>query len=157
MALTGVPFGPVCHYYYIFLDRILPGTTMRILCKKILFDQLVFSPVSITMFLVSIGLLEGASHKAIHKDLVEKGPKLYKAECIVWPPVQMINFYFLPTRFRVLFDNTISLGFDWYYSYVKYRKPQEEIRDSYVILNTHILSQDWDVDLPDLHQTCQHH
>lgn len=42
----------------------------------------------------------------------------FKAEWIVWPTAQVINFWILPSRFRVLYDNTISLGYDVYTSYV---------------------------------------
>lgn len=36
----------------------------------------------------------------------------------VWPTAQVINFWILPNRFRVLYDNTISLGYDVYTSAV---------------------------------------
>jgi protein Mpv17 len=49
-----------------------------------------------------------------------KAWRLYAAEWVVWPPAQIINFYILPTRFRVLYDNTISLGYDVYTSRVKH-------------------------------------
>ena len=42
------------------------------------------------------------------------------AEWFIWPPAQFVNFYFLPTRFRVIYDNGISLGYDMYTSHVKY-------------------------------------
>ena len=41
------------------------------------------------------------------------------AEWFIWPPAQFVNFYFLPTRFRVIYDNAISLGYDMYTSHVK--------------------------------------
>ena len=41
------------------------------------------------------------------------------AEWFIWPPAQFVNFYFLPTRLRVIYDNTISLGYDMYTSHVK--------------------------------------
>ncbi len=93
--------------------------------KKILVDQVIFSPVNISMFLVIMGWQEGMKTKEIVEDLKDKGKDLLVAEWIIWPPAQMINFFLLPTRFRVLYDNTISLGFDYYYSYVKYRKDKE--------------------------------
>ena len=46
---------------------------------------------------------------------------MYMVEWVVWPPAQFFNFYILPTRFRVLYDNVISLGYDMYTSHVKYR------------------------------------
>lgn len=36
----------------------------------------------------------------------------------VWPVAQFVQFQFLPHRYRVLYDNTISLGYDVYTSYV---------------------------------------
>ena len=50
------------------------------------------------------------------------GTQLYLAEWFIWPPAQFINFYFLPTRFRVVYDNVISLGYDMYTSHVKNSK-----------------------------------
>ena len=78
------------------------------------------------MFLVIMGYLEGMNGKQILQDMKEKGLTLLKAEWIIWPPTQMINFFFLPTRFRVLYVNTVSLGLDVYYSYVMFRMGKEE-------------------------------
>ena len=50
------------------------------------------------------------------------GTQLYLAEWFIWPPAQFVNFYFLPTRFRVVYDNVISLGYDMYTSNVKNSK-----------------------------------
>ncbi len=124
--ISGLFIGPTCHYWYLLLDRIFPGRKVAVVMKKILIDQIVFSPVNISMFLVIMGYLEGMNGKQILQDMKEKGLTLLKAEWIVWPPAQMINFFFLPTRFRVLYDNTVSLGFDVYYSYVMYRMGKEE-------------------------------
>ncbi len=118
--------GPTCHYWYLFLDTVLPGRTATIVLKKILVDQLIFSPVTISMFLVIVGLQEGRKGNELVKDLKDKGKDLLVAEWIVWPPAQMINFFLLPTKYRVLYDNTVSLGFDYYYSYVKYSKDKDE-------------------------------
>ena len=52
--------------------------------------------------------------------------QLYIAEWFIWPPAQFLNFYFLPTRYRVAFDNVVSLGYDVYTSRVKHRVPAKE-------------------------------
>lgn len=52
------------------------------------------------------------------EEIKHKFIRLYKAEWIVWPTAQMINFWILPHRFRVLFDNGISLFYDIYTSAV---------------------------------------
>lgn len=56
------------------------------------------------------------------REIKSKAWRLYAAECVIWPPAQVINFCWLPTRFRVLYDNVISLGYDVYTSYVKHDK-----------------------------------
>ncbi|XP_045192771.2 mpv17-like protein 2 [Mercenaria mercenaria] len=122
VAVTGFLIGPFCHYWYIFLDWWLPGRSVRVVTKKLLVDQLICSPIAITSFLSVTSYLEGKRGKELKNELLEKGKTLYAAEWIVWPPAQVINFCFLPTRYRVLFDNTVSFGFDWYFSYVKYGK-----------------------------------
>ena len=126
VALTGLMIGPTCHFWYHFLDRFLPGRTIQIVLKKVLIDQVVFSPINISMFLMTIGYLNGANSSVLIKDLREKGLDLLKAEWIVWPPAQLVNFLFLPTKYRVLYDNSVSLGFDCYYSSVAFRKDDPE-------------------------------
>lgn len=127
MTIAGLTTGATCHYWYIFLDRWLPGRTFRTIGKKVLLDQIVFSPFWISVYFATLGLLEGSCKEIIKEELLEKGSKIYIAEWIVWPPAQFFNFYVLPTRYRVLFDTTISLGFDIYSPYVKYRfQPEKE-------------------------------
>lgn len=125
VAVTGFLIGPFCHYWYTFLDWWLPGRSVRIVTKKLLVDQFICSPVVITSFLTVTSYLEGKRGKELKNELLEKGKILYTAEWIVWPPAQIINFCFLPTRYRVLFDNSVSFGFDWYFSAIKYGKCKE--------------------------------
>ena len=61
-------------------------------------------------------------------ELSHKGIVLYLSEWLVWPPAQLINFYFLPTRFRVLYDNCVSLFYDVYASRVCFDVKVDEIK-----------------------------
>ena len=130
ICVSGLVIGPVCHYWYIFLDRIYPGRSFSLIAKKVLVDQIVFTPVTISLFLVTMGALEGSKMRDISVDLKTKGWDLFKAEWLVWPPAQIFNFYFIPTKYRVLYDNTVSLGFDFYYSYVQFVKYRRSGRDN---------------------------
>lgn len=118
MSLAAVSMGVICHYWYLWLDRFLPGFSLRVVMKKVIWDQIVLSPIMWVTYFVVLGLLEQSGYERFHERLTDKGGKLYLAEWIVWPPAQVFNFYFLPTRFRVLYDNIVSLGFDWYSSYL---------------------------------------
>lgn len=122
MAISGVTVGVVCHYWYKFLDGRMPGRTLPIVLKKVVVDQLVCSPLYLGVFFLTLGLLEDTSWEDLKKEMKDKAHKLYLAEWIIWPPAQIFNFYCLPTRFRVLYDCTISLGYDIYTSQVKHGK-----------------------------------
>ena len=78
-------------------------------------DQLAFAPVMIGVFLSSMATMEGGSPK--HKLETTWWPAL-KANWMVWPFVQMVNFTFLPLQHRVLFANVVSIGWNSYLSWV---------------------------------------
>lgn len=122
VAITALFIGPFCHYWYVFLDWWMPSRAVKVLAKKILVDQLVCSPIVIGLFLIITSCLEKKSWEKVVEENKGKGATLYTAEWLIWPPAQFVNFYFLPTKYRVLYDNTISLAFDCYFSRVKYGK-----------------------------------
>ncbi|KAF2363132.1 Mpv17/PMP22 [Trinorchestia longiramus] len=144
MTISGATVGTLCHYWYQRLDRALPGRSLKVIMKKLTVDQVVFSPVCLCVFLLTLEVArratESVSKSSMPRDTFEssskrrhslpqeihifteelrhKGALLYVTEWIVWPPAQFINFYFLSTRFRVLYDNTISLLYDAGSSYI---------------------------------------
>ena len=123
MTAAGFTTGLVSHYWYIYLDRFM-GTkkTLYLITKKVLLDQIVFSPVNLVVYFSTLGICERSGTLRFKEELVEKGfEQIYLVEWIVWPPMQFFNFYVLPLRYRILFDNIISLGFDIYSPYVKYK------------------------------------
>ena len=52
MAIIGLIFGPIGHYWYKYLDRKLPGKTTATLVKKIVYDEVVLGTASIVIFFV---------------------------------------------------------------------------------------------------------
>jgi hypothetical protein len=42
--------------------------------------------------------------------------KTYMVDCLFWPPLQLINFTFVPVRFQFLFVNTVSLFWNTFLS-----------------------------------------
>lgn len=122
MALSGLTVGIVCHYWYKFIDARMPGRSLSIVLKKVFWDQMICSPAVISIFFLTLGVLENTSKEQIIIEIKEKAWKLYVAEWVVWPPAQIFNFYVLPNKYRILYDNTISLGYDVYTSKVKHGK-----------------------------------
>ena len=52
MMCMGVIMGPFNHYWYTFLDKVLPGATSSTVVKKILMDQIIASPYFAFSFFV---------------------------------------------------------------------------------------------------------
>lgn len=50
MAILGFCMGPVNHYWYVGLDRALPGIAAKTVGKKVLADQLLMAPFCYTIF-----------------------------------------------------------------------------------------------------------
>ncbi|EDW06725.2 uncharacterized protein Dmoj_GI15250 [Drosophila mojavensis] len=98
MATSGVAVGIICHYWYQLLDKYLPGRT----------------------FFVTLGILEKKEAHEVWEEIKEKAWKLYAAEWTVWPVAQFVNFYWIPTHYRIFYDNVISLGYDVFTSKVKH-------------------------------------
>ena len=123
MSAAGFTTGLVSHFWYILLDKKL-GNVRRLglVTKKVLLDQILFSPVNLAVYFSTVGICERSSIKRVKEEILEKGmEQIYVVEWVVWPPAQYFNFLCLPLRYRILFDNIISLGFDIYSPYVKYK------------------------------------
>lgn len=80
---------------------------MSTTAARVAADQIFFAPVQLTCFLSSMAIMEGV-------DPVERWKAAfvpaYKANLMVWPFVQGVNFTFVPLELRLLFVNVISLG-----------------------------------------------
>ncbi|KAF9332656.1 Protein required for ethanol metabolism [Podila minutissima] len=112
MAIFGAGFaGPVLHNWYRFLDRkIQLSTPFRSLLGRVTVDQLCFAPCFIASFFVGQGLLAGESKQTIQARLDKGYPGALKSNYMVWPAVQLLNFWCVPLQHRLMVVNTFALG-----------------------------------------------
>lgn len=120
MSVSGFTIGIFCHAWYRYLDKFIPGYSLRIVMKKVAVDQFIASPICISIFFFTLAALEKTTKDELASEIKNKAWKLYAAEWMIWPPAQFINFYVLPYKYRVLFDNSVSLCYDIFTSHVKY-------------------------------------
>jgi protein Mpv17 len=82
---------------------------------RVAIDQTVFAPVFIGVFLSSMAILEGGRPK---DKLAQSYVPALTANYMIWPWVQLANFKFVPPDHRLLFVNTIAIGWNCYLSYL---------------------------------------
>ncbi|KAJ6151710.1 hypothetical protein N7470_006838 [Penicillium chermesinum] len=115
MALYGgAVFGPLATGWFGVLQRhvVLKGTTATTVAR-VAADQLFFAPAQLTLFLSSMAIMEGSD--PVQK-LKHSFVPTYKANLMVWPFVQGLNFTFVPLELRVLTVNVVSLGWNCFLS-----------------------------------------
>ncbi|XP_059196391.1 mpv17-like protein 2 [Centropristis striata] len=118
---VGCTMGPPLTCWFYFLDRVFAGRALKTLAMKIVADQTVNSPFMGMWYFIGMGLLEGHSLSNSFKDFKGKFLELYRTDCCVWPPAQLINFYFVAPRFRVIYVNCVDCLWGVYLSYLKHR------------------------------------
>ncbi|KAB0795196.1 hypothetical protein PPYR_08279 [Photinus pyralis] len=121
MFITGLAFGPLHHYFYMWLDKALPQRTLKVITQKILWDQIVMSPVCIAVFIYGVSALEGKSLRSGTDELKEKFVDIYAFDWCIWPPTQFINFYYLPVKYQVLYINGVTMIYNVFLSYIKHK------------------------------------
>lgn len=78
-------------------------------------DQTIFATTNMAIFLSTMAYLEGDSPK---KRLEKAYLPGLKANWMLWPAVQGVNFTLVPLEHRVLVVNVVSLGWNCYLSYL---------------------------------------
>ncbi|KAK9808300.1 hypothetical protein WJX73_009459 [Symbiochloris irregularis] len=110
--------GPIGHLWYKVLDKNVmpdnPRSNKAVLIKTAA-DQLVWAPLMTVVFFAVLKTLEG------HPELIwvtvqDKLVKTVVANYILWPGAHWINFKYVPTQHRILYNNCVSIIWSVYLS-----------------------------------------
>jgi protein Mpv17 len=113
-------FGPAATKWYGFLQkRINLSSHNATIAARVAADQTVFATINLGVFLSSMSILEGSDPKAKLEKSYFQG---LKANWMIWPAVQAVNFKFVPLEHRVLLVNIVSLGWNCFLSYLNSSK-----------------------------------
>ncbi|KAI9596928.1 hypothetical protein BDF19DRAFT_403276 [Syncephalis fuscata] len=134
-ATYGFAIAPIIHHWYALLDRRFPlpilssasGSQMssRMLgqvFKRVLGDQIVFAPIGLAVFFSAMTLFEGGGVEQIKEKIATSYTSALKANYMVWPTVQFVNFCFVPLLLRVPFVSAVSVFWNSYLSYLNNRR-----------------------------------
>ncbi|XP_071523222.1 mpv17-like protein 2 isoform X2 [Panulirus ornatus] len=121
LFLVGLSQGPPHHIFYLWLDKVLPKRSAKAIFKKIIADQLLGAPFFAFTFFMGAGLLEGKTMNGSLQEFKLKFPVVYAFDWLIWPPTQTVNFLFVPTPYRVLYINIVTVIWDVFLSYMKHK------------------------------------
>eukprot|EP00884_Botryococcus_braunii_P003689 jgi/Botrbrau1/13320/Bobra.0315s0017.1 len=103
--------GPIGHLWYKLLDHHVcpdkPKSTKAVLLKTAA-DQVVWAPVMTIVFFAFLKAVEGHP-ELIWPTIQEKLVKTVVANYILWPVAHFINFRFVPSQHRILYNNLVAV------------------------------------------------
>ena len=97
-VLGGAVFSPTLHFWYRWLDRVMPGTTVTTVVKKLVLDIPYY-----TAFYVLLNIMAGESWATAWAELRQKLVPTMLTTSAFWVPAQIVNFRYVPPRMRVIY------------------------------------------------------
>ncbi|KAJ3750091.1 hypothetical protein DFH05DRAFT_1518250 [Lentinula detonsa] len=131
----GFAISPLIGRWNVFLERHFPlrtsssgSVSLKALFTRVAADQIVMAPIGLSLFLGSMGVMEGRSIPQIK----QKFSDLYAPALItnwqVWPIAQLVNFRFMPLPYRVPFQSTCGVFWTLYLSILNSKEDMKQDR-----------------------------
>jgi len=79
-------------------------------------DQLIFAPIGLSAFFTFMTVAEGGGKKEIARKFQDVYVPTLRANYILWPAVQILNFRVIPLQFQIPFVSTIGIAWTAYLS-----------------------------------------
>ena len=118
--------GTTGHYFYGFLDSKLPGTKPQTVATKVLIDQTMWNPIFGLMFFGYLNLVEGKSFEDYKNKIKADLKTAVMGSWAVWVPAHTINFAFVPPSQRLLYINSIQIGYNVFLSFLGNKKVESD-------------------------------
>lgn len=99
-------YSPILFNWYRWLDKTFPGTTKRIIFRKLMLDQFLLTPPLLCVFFIGMSLME-RQEKPL-EECRNKFISTFARSCLFWLPAQTVNFIFVPPPLRVVYIGTCS-------------------------------------------------
>lgn len=115
----GFMMAPVQHKWFSFLEHTFPiggGKATGNALRRVAFDQLIFAPCGLACFFTFMTVAEGGGKRAVMRKFQDVYMPALKANYMVWPLVQIINFRVVPIQFQIPFVSTIGIAWTAYLS-----------------------------------------
>jgi hypothetical protein len=107
-VIRAVVMAPFLQLYFPFLARLVPGATTGRALLRVLADQCIGAPVSISLTFAAASLLRGEPASALPRIRQELAPTWVDGAQF-WPFVHFITFKFVPLPFQPLWTHCMSV------------------------------------------------
>jgi protein Mpv17 len=114
--------GPAGHYFYNWLDDIIPGTAAVHVFSKVAIDQLFWCPIFMSVFFTYLGLVNGDSFTTIGNKIKSDLLNACQGSWKVWPMAHFINFKFVSKKWRIPYINSVQIAFNIFLSFLEPRR-----------------------------------
>ncbi|XP_054706587.1 mpv17-like protein 2 [Uloborus diversus] len=126
MMISGCVFGVAGHYWYQFLEFKFPGQTVKAVSKKLLSEMVVGPPIFLGFF-IAIGFLEKKPPKKSFEEFKKNFLLICVADWGVYAPLQALNFFYVPIRYRFLYVSALCLAYDVFLSYILHKEENQAL------------------------------
>jgi protein Mpv17 len=119
MASFGLIFlGPSQHLWFSYLSKILPKRDVLTTFKKIMMGQVLFGPVSNTVFYSYNAALQGENSEEIVARLKRDLLPTLKNGLMYWPVCDFVTFKYVPVHLQPLMNSSCAYIWTIYLTYM---------------------------------------
>jgi len=129
----GFCMAPIQFRWFKFLERSFPITKTAAFLpamKRVAFDQLIFAPFGVAAFFTAMTIAEGGGKREVYNKMRDMYVPTLKANYVLWPAVQVINFRLMPVQFQLPFVSTVGIAWTAYLSLTNAAENAQENRIS---------------------------
>lgn len=115
----GFLMAPLQFKWFQGLSKVFPITKGRgtvPALQRVACDQLIFAPLGLGCFFTFMTVAEGGGKRAIWRKFQDVYVPALKANYLLWPAVQILNFRVVPIQFQIPFVSTIGIAWTAYLS-----------------------------------------
>jgi protein Mpv17 len=122
-AYGGLVFTPIARRWYQHVVKIFPQTTLPSITRRVLADQLLWSPVALAIYFSTMSIVQlGLSIDAVNDIRYKIGtvlPPTLVTNWMFWMPLQFVNFFFVAPHRWILTVNLAAIPWTAYLSYLE--------------------------------------
>ena len=107
---------PLLQSYFPFLNWLVPGRTLPRVLLRVCADQVIGSPLTISLTFAAAGLLKGEPGEIMPRITSQMWPT-WQAGASYWPFVHGLNFAFVPVHHQALVAHVMSVYWNMILSY----------------------------------------